>query len=66
MSGIPKKLRQAIRVRRRAVQNVMNNAWIVGQRRTVELFRRVVALDNFIQKKEWQRETSFDPIAMGM
>lgn len=66
MSGIPKKLRQAIRVRRRAVQNVMNNAWIVGHRRTVELCRRVVAIDQYIQQKEWQRETSFDPIAMGM
>lgn len=65
MIAIPKKLRQAIRLRRRAIERLQERCYFVGPRGVVQLSQRVSDLNRYIQQREWLRDPDFDPIAMG-
>lgn len=65
MSGIPKRLRQAVVLRQRAMF-ALRDACLRGVgSRVLVLSKRVADLDRYIQTREWLRDPHFDPIALG-
>ena len=69
MSGIPKQLRQAVRLRQRAIHELLLLAQCglsAPLGRVVVLSRRIADLDRYITNRQWLVRAGFDPIAMGM
>ena len=66
MTGIPKRLRQVIRMRRRVIEKLMDEAWCSPPRRVLQLARLATDLDRRIQTREWLPRSEFDPIKLGM
>lgn len=70
MSGLPKKLQQAIELRARAYFK-LRETYLAGGGALVFLHaRRLADLDRLIHRREWlgrveSRDPEFDPIAMG-
>ena len=64
--GIPKKLWQAIRLRKRALFALRESCFSRFDWRVMVHAKRVVALDSYIQRREWLRNESVDWIALGM
>ena len=64
MGGVPKRLRQAMRLRSRALMKL--RATIHDGGLGIAEAKRVADLDRLIQRREWlDRVDGFDPIAMG-
>lgn len=66
MNRIPKRLRQAIRLRARAYHK-LRDAYLQGGGADVFVHAlRVSELNRFIQRREWLEQVEgFDPIALG-
>lgn len=65
--SIPKRLRQAIRLRQRALFTLREASFHGLGFRVVTLAKRVTDLNRYIQQREWlARVQDFDPIALGM
>ena len=64
MSGIPKRLQQAMRLRARALLKLREAIYDGGS--GLIQAKRVTDIDRLIQRREWiERVEGFDPIAMG-
>ena len=64
MSGIPKRLRQAMRLRARAYFKLRETCLVGGGPNVFLHAQRVADLNRYVQRREW-RELGFDPIVMG-
>lgn len=64
-SGVPKRLRQSIRLRRRAIYKLRDVLLSGFGWQVPHYAKRVADLNRYVQEREWLRDPNFDPIALG-